>query len=221
MKSILLVTLLSCSTTVAFGQGQVQFRNYVTSTTPAIDAPVYFSVSGPLLDSSNPLWRAALIGGPTTATVASWRGPGTLQMMFYPATDGTTTISWVTFRSGTTPPAAPGYVATGLSAARAVPGVDWGGTALVQMVAWQGNFTTWQDAWSAFQWGYPDVLIGMSNPLTLKLPSSPSDLNATYLWGLNSFAIFPVPEPTTFALAGIGVGALLMCRGRKGFACRG
>ncbi len=213
MKPILLAALLSSATTGAFGQGSVQFWNYYTGTTPAIDAPV--TMWGIPLDSRSPLWRAALIGGPTTATPASSFSAGTLSTMYYPTTAATSTVSWVNFRSGTTPPLAPGYVNCGSYIARAVPGVDWGGTALVQMVAWQGNFITWRDAWNAFQSGVPGVLIGWSNPLTLKLPSSPTDPNFTYLWGLNSFDIGFVPEPTTFALVALGVGAMLIFRRRN------
>ncbi len=216
MKTKLLAVVLSCVVAGAFGQGQVQFRNYFTGTTPNVDAPVYSSDYGIYLDSSNPLWRAALIGGPTTATPASAQTPGTLQMMFYPTTAATSTISWVNFRSGTTPPAAPGYVAYGSTVARAVPGVDWGGTALVQMVAWEGDYTTWAEAYAAAVVGTPPVQIGWSNPLILKLPSGPTDPNYTYLWGLQPFAIASiiVPEPGVLSLAGLGAVALLMFRSR-------
>ncbi len=216
MKKLLLTAVLIGTSACAFGQGWVQFRNFYAGTSPAVDAPVrLLSPTGQLLDSSNNLWRAALIGGPTTGTAASLSTAGTLQMMFYPTTAATSTISWVNFRSGTTPPAAPGYVAYGSSVPRAVPGVDWGGTALVQMVAWQGNYTDWASAWDAANRGVADVLIGFSNPLTLKLPSSSTDPNFTYLWGLNSFFIAPIPEPTTFALAGLGAAALLIFRRRS------
>ncbi len=194
MKPTLLIALLSCATTGAFGQGWVQFRNYYTGTTPPVDAPVYIEGDGRVNGLDNPLARAALIGGPTNATPASWVGPGNLSMMFYPATSALSTISWVNFRITNGIPNDGGYVAYGSYVARAVPGVDWGGTALVQMVAWQGKFNTWQDAWTAAQTD-PNVYIGFSYPLTLKLPSSPFDSNYTYLWGLHSFYIAPVLEP--------------------------
>lgn len=200
MKRILAFLLLGCSGTDALAQGCVQFRNYYTGTPPPINAPVHFGWDiGLRPDSSNPLWRAALIGGPTTAMAASLQTPGTLQMMYYPVNS---TITWANFRSGSTPPAAPGYVNTGSAAARAVPGVDWGGTALVQMVAWQGNYNTWAEAFAAWQSAAPGVLIGISNPLTLRLPSASTDPNCTYLWGLNSFSLGgmtpPPPPPTPY-----------------------
>ncbi len=185
MKTLAVALLLCCSCVDSLAQGVVQFRNYRTNTIPPIDAPVYLD-GVTRLDASNPLWRAALIGGPTTATPASLSSAGTLQMMF--GTGANSTISWVNFRSGTTPPIAAGYVNCGSAFGRAVPGVDWGGTALVQMVAWQGAYTSWAEAYSAWRSGMPGVRIGFSNPLTLQLPSSYTDLNVTYLWGLQSFS---------------------------------
>jgi hypothetical protein len=209
MKKLLLTALLSFVTVGVFAQGVVQFRSFYASSTPPVDARVTLADGTTLLDNSNPLWRAALIGGPTTGTPANVAGGvmGNLALMYNPTT---TTLTWTGFR------AAPnqGYVAV-VNVARQVPGVDWGGTALVQMVAWQGNYTTWADAFAAWQAGTPDVLIGASNPLTLTLPSGPTSPTLTYLTGLNGFSIVPVPEPTTFALAGLGAAALLIFRRRN------
>ncbi len=196
-KTLVLTGLLSFWCVSSLAQGWVQFRNFYTGTTPPIDARVSFFWGG-APNASNPLWRAALIGGPTTATPASYNGPGTLQMMFYPGTGANSTISWVNFRSGSTPPIADGYVNIGSTPARAVPGVDWGGTALVQMVAWQGNYNTWEEAYAALQSGVPDVFVGFSNPLTLILPSSATSPVLTYLWGLQPFSfgsMTPPPSP--------------------------
>ncbi len=194
MKTLAIAAvLLCCSCVSSVAQGCVQFMNYWTSTAPPVDAPVYFEWDSTLRpDASNLLWRAALIGGPRTATAASFNGPGTLQMMYYPADS---TLTWVNFSSGFTPPAAPGYVDTGSAVARAIPGVDWGQEVLVQMVVWQGNYNTWTEAFAAAQLGTPDVLIGFSNPLPLRLPTSSTDVNLTYLWGLNSFSLGGMPPP--------------------------
>lgn len=186
MKIIIVtVCLVAFTWGAALGQGMVQFRNYYPATTPPIDAPVALS-SGQRLNGSNPLWRAALIGGPTSATPASSESPGTLPMLHSPSDAA---LTWVNFRSGTTPPIADGYVNTGSRAARVIPGVNWGEIALVQMVAWQGDYNTWAEAYAAWKAGTPDVLLGFSNPLTLRLPPGSTSPDLTYLWELNSFTI--------------------------------
>ena len=214
MKTTLLTVLLSCTAISAFAQGVVQFRTFDASSTPPVDARVYLDwYGGTPLDNSNPLWRAALVGGPTTGTpyeVRIFSGhfiEGNLQMLYNPVN---TTLSWVNFRA---PPNA-GYVNVA-AANRLVPGVDWGGTALVQMVAWQGNYTTWADAFAACRAGVPGVLAGVSNPLTLTLPTGPTSPNLTYLVGLRSFGIGPTPEPGACALAMTALLAFLIFRRRN------
>ncbi len=222
MKTTLLTMLLTCTASAVFAQGVVQFRNLYSSGPVNIDARVSMAHWNgdpfALLDNSNPLWRATLLGGPTTATPANvptcYPGAGgqlqmgTLTQLYNPVN---TTISWVNFR------AAPnnGSV-TVANASRVITDVNWGGQALVQMVVWQGNYNTWSEAFNAWLADMTGTVhIGASNPLTLTLPTGPTDPNLTYLVGLQPFPIFPVPEPTTFALAGLGAAALLIFRHRK------
>ncbi len=211
MKTRMLVVLLSCVGIEALGQGVVQFRNYYQSGSTLVDAPVwdYCITHGPL-DNSNPLWRAALIGGPTTGTPANVAGGvmGNLALMYNPVN---TTLTWTGFRA---PPNA-GYV-TVANASRVVPGVNWGGMALVQMVAWQGDYTTWVDAFNAYMAGLPGVLAAASNPLTLTLPTGPTDPNLTYLVGLQGFGFSCLPEPDASTLAALGVAVWSMNRRKKG-----
>lgn len=202
MKTKLLLFLLSCLATGALAQGQVQFRTFVlgTGSIPLVDAPV-----GPLNEDQTQ-WRAALLGGPTTLTPASLWGPstaGTLPMLRHPTIP---TVTWTTFSGSPLT----GYVSSS-NTAREVPGVDWGGMALIQMVAWDGPYNSWVDAFNAAMTD-PNVRIGVSNPLLLTLPSGPGDPNVTYLVGLQGFDIDVVPEPSTFALAGLGIAAVLFFR---------
>ncbi len=211
MKTTSLVPLLLCFSLGASAQGVVQFRTSYSGTTPPVNAQVFYGLYGynltPLSDA-NRNWRAALIGGPVTSTPANvpWSHPGNggglsmgnLQTMYNPTV---TTLTWTGFSAP--PNAGYVYVSPG-TAGRAVPGVDWGGTALVQMVAWEGNYNTWQDAFSAFINGTDaNIRIGASNPLMLTLPPGPASPTLTYLVGLQSFTI-TVPEPAGFALAALG-----------------
>ncbi len=187
LKTLWAAVVLVCSCWSGFCQGVVQFRNYWAFSTPPVDAPVYYDFVGGLpLSGDNPYWRAALIGGPTDAKPASTSSAGTLSAMYSPVN---TTLSWVNFRSGSTPPIASGYVAYGATPQRVVPGVDWGQTAMVQMVAWEGPYTSWVDAWTAVASGATGVRVGWSNPLLLPLASSMYDTNLTYLCGLQPFAL--------------------------------
>lgn len=69
MKKLLITLLLVGTTTAAFAQGQVVFKNYATGSFGTINAPIYLTtVGGTKLNSSNTLWRAAIVGG------AAWRG---------------------------------------------------------------------------------------------------------------------------------------------------
>ncbi|HEY5915271.1 MAG TPA: PEP-CTERM sorting domain-containing protein [Verrucomicrobiae bacterium] len=216
MKRSLFTLFLSCAAMGAFAQGEVQFRNFYSQSTPPVDARVYlYNLDVTPGDYAG--LRAALIGGPTTGTPAnvpgSWSGAGplaalgSLALMYNPTI---TTLTWTGFR------AAPneGYVAV-VNVPRTVLGVDWGGTARVQMVSWYGPFNTWVEAFSAWEAGTPGVGVGASNPLTLTLPSGPTDPNLAYLTGLQSFVVMIIPEPTTFALAGLGAAALLHFRRRN------
>ncbi len=215
MKTHILIPILSCAAFGAFAQGQVQFLNFFqgTGTTPLVDARVFFADGTTPLDNSNPLWRAALLGGPTNLRPAN-ANPGlgkpfdlgTLPMLWNPTT---TTLTWVNFQGAPNQ----GYVASPpRSGAREVEGVDWGGTALIQMVAWQGPYVTWTEAFTAFNSGDPRALIGTSNPLTLTLPDSPNDPRLTYLVGLQSFSLQYAPEPGSFGLAIIGAAVLMLRR---------
>ena len=208
---MLVPALLAVCVASARAQGLVQFKNYVPSTTPSIDAPVYLDeVGGTKLDSAYAsTFRAALIGGPTTsqpAVLDFWNNiyiVGNLAMTYHPAN---TALTWVGFRSGTGVNGA-GYVNTGSSAARVVPGVDAGAPAIVQLVVWSGAADTWMGAFVAAQ-SDPTVKLGVSNPLTLVLSSPAGD--PTYLWGLQPIAMH-VPEPNALVLSAL---AALLLGGR-------
>ena len=214
------VTLLVCGLLSALGQGSVEFRNYLDlgsgGVSPSIDARVSNSVTGRWLDSAEGVFRASLIGGPTTNAIStSYRTLGNLAMCFSPYD---TTVTWVGFNSSpqtATGADAVGYISVGShhAAQRAVPGAPYGEPATLQMVAWSGNYNTWQEAWTAAQ-SRPEVLIGFSAPLLFYWP--PPDAPAPYyLFGLNGFSIGPVPEPSGLALFGWASLTVLVARNRR------
>lgn len=219
MKKILTLAALAGLSLSAFGQGQVIFNNRATAATPPVQSPFYIdSIGGTLMSGSDTTLRAALLGGATTLTPANIPGSrtnsaggsvaaqGTLSLLASPATGAT----WATFRTGTLA----GYVAVGTDSARD-SGLVYGSTGLFQVVAWNGGYNDWASAYAAWLQGTPGVRIGASNPMILPVSLSPTDTSVPTLTGLESFSIVGVPEPSTFALVGLGAAALLIFRRRK------
>jgi hypothetical protein len=71
--------------------------------------------------------------------------------------------------------------------------------------------STWTLALTVVMSGYGSG-IGKSNPLNLTLVGTGSPPN---LVSLQRFNLIPAPEPSTFALAGLGTAVLLIFRPRE------
>jgi len=218
MKKLLVLSILASTAASVLAQGIVTFQNLDTGA--GIRSPIYLlTVGGALPSGTDTSLRAALLGGPTGTAAAFIAGSrtnqsgqvssqGSLSLL----ASGASGATWTTFRTGT----AGGFVGVGSDSGRVVTGQDWGTTAEVQVVAWNGGYNTWAQAYAAWQAGTPGVLIGASNPINLTLPAGPTDPNLAKLVGLESFAMVPnVPEPTSFALAGLGAAAMMIFRRRK------
>lgn len=205
MKKLLTLAALASLTLSAFGQGQVLFNNRATSATPPLNSPIYLDVVGGVkLEGAT--YRAALLGGAVGSVATSLSGIGNLATLASPNSGAT----WVTFRTGGT---FGGAVAVGSDGARILPTVAYGQSAVLQMVAWAGNYTTWADAYAAGM--AAQTKFGWSNPITITTSTSLTDPNLPVLQGLNSFAITLVPEPSSMALLGLGAAALMIFRRRN------
>lgn len=192
----------------AFGQGTILFQN--RDLAYDINAPVY--IGQPILiDGADPLWRAALLGGPLDS-VAAFPGHslGTLAMLASPDTGAT----WVGFGTGSDA----GYINIGSDTKRIVPGVNWGEEGLFQMVVWHGNYTTWEEAFNATK-DDPNGVIGASFPVLVRLPSGPdvSDNLQARLFYLDSFSI-EIPEPSGVVYLLLGAIGWFLVRGRNSTA---
>lgn len=105
-----------------------------------------------------------------------------------------------------------GFVSGGT---RTITGIAPGGAADVAMRAWSKAAGATYEA--ALATGNPAYLAGTSPTLSLAATGNPSAIPpgaAVSLAGLQSFAVTPVPEPSTIALGVLG-GAALLLRRRK------
>jgi hypothetical protein len=86
--------------------------------------------------------------------------------------------------------------------------------ATFEMVAWDnstGNYATWTQA--SVAWLAGTIAAGKSGAFTLAAIGGTSNV-APYTT-IPSFNLYMVPEPTTFALVGLGAAALMIFRRRK------
>jgi hypothetical protein len=83
------------------------------------------------------------------------------------------------------------------------------------MVAWDnssGLYSTWAQA--SVAWAFGLIAAGNSGPFNVSAIGGTQN-SAPTLTGLQSFNLYFIPEPTTFALAGLGASATLIFRRRK------
>lgn len=100
-----------------------------------------------------------------------------------------------------------------------IPGLAAGQSGSFIVKAWSGNFATYEAA-AAGGAAYGGVSAAFSNPTggvpdpVTQVPGLPAPLSGfTSPLSVNTLAV--IPEPSTLALAGLGLGALLMIRRRK------
>jgi len=208
-KLILAGCAVSCAVSV-FAQGTIVFNNRVVG---SVVAPVYnVNPADPTTAQSGNTQSGfpvgtTVYGGATLSgagfTAQLWGAPGANQAVtsLVPATGYGT----AGFRTG----AAAGLWTTSTDAA-IIPGAGEGSVATLQVRAWDnaGGTVTTYDAAKLQGLAYGSSALFNSQPLGGV--SAPPNLV-----GLTSFSLVAVPEPSTFALAGLGAVALLIFRRRK------
>jgi hypothetical protein len=208
MKKLLLTSFGLALATVAFGQGTVRFSNVSADLSSPPDRLVRFGTnlatqgawttnSGPVVNWGSHSYRAQLYYGASTAT------EGQLIPL---------TAAPALFRSSTTT-AEPGTWAPGN---RTFVGFDTGATVNIQVRVWDNFYGSTFELGSAN--GDPANLIGRSGIFQYTIPTDPLASPAAFVltgFGVSGpFVLVPVPEPTTLALAGLGIAGLLIFRRR-------
>jgi hypothetical protein len=199
MKKLLLsLTAGVLSVATMYGQGRVNFNNQSTFNTAdaiTIGTPNMGAVGG---------LAGQGIGGDKYSVQLRWAaGTITTQQAFDAAvTAGTTSAAFTgaAFLANTGPLANfSGFFDAGTVANVGAP----------------GTFT--MQTWAWYSVGNPNWVTatgnrGASQLFTVNVTASPTPVNSTVFPG---FIVTAVPEPSTFALAGLGAAALLLFRRRK------
>jgi hypothetical protein len=87
-----------------------------------------------------------------------------------------------------------------------------GVSAVVQMRVWPTSFGSWGNAVAAFNGGMPGVFLGASPAFVLDNIGGGIPPIAPPQYAGVSFALGPVPEPSSVALFGLGLGWLVVRR---------
>jgi len=182
MKKLIYVAALLVTSLSAYAQGTINFNNRIVGT---VVSPV-FDVGGTVALSGAAFFAQLYAGaaGTADANLVAVGAP-------------------TTFRTG----AGAGFV-NAISEV-VVPGVAVGGTARVQMRAWDATYPTYAAAFAA-----GNAKLGSSTAFDVSPlggPGSPPAVPAS-LSGLTSFSLTQVPEPSTIALGALGIAALLFRR---------
>jgi len=223
MKKLLTIAALIGAASVSFGQGYVSFFNGSTSRVSTN------SVADAHTGGSTPVLHAAIAGGvagyyyalvvaPTTTTtidptLAGWSFSGSY------GTNTATAGRMAGFNNADLVGASVAGFAAGTTANFAV--VSWSasvGTTYAQALAWWNNGNPFQNEAIGVMYNF-----GIS-AIATGVGVAPSGGPYNDVWGASSSGLIQgmvlgsylnVPEPSTFALAGLGAAALLIFRRRK------
>jgi hypothetical protein len=205
MKKLLLTSFGLALATAAFAQGTVRFSNVSADLGNRDNRLLFYAPgngpwgtnNGPVVNYGTVSLRAQLYYGASTASEGSL-----IPLTAAPAT----------FRSSTTT-AEPG---TWFPGNRTFTGFDQGATVAVQARIWDNQYGSTYEL--AVANGPSTALFGKSAIFQYTVPTDPLAPPSAFLWaGPNfiGFSVQTIPEPTSLALAGLGIAGLLIFRRRK------
>jgi hypothetical protein len=204
MKKILITAAATLLTVAAFAQGTVNFANASTTAGLTGDHNVRFgpTVSAPLVAGA--LVSSNYAGADLTGLRATlYYGVGISDLSQMAQAVGTT---GATFKNSTSATAGSWFTKTAT-----LETVPLGTTANLIVVVWDSKLSADPRSGAAMA-----GIWGASAPFAYTPPAGSTPAPAEFLMtGLQPFTIGIVPEPTSFALAGLGAAALLIFRRRK------
>jgi hypothetical protein len=204
-KLAILISTVALGTLSAFAQGNIAFANTGTGQ--------------PLMISALPNGSGATPLGTNAQSVALGAGPGQVQVRLYVGTNGNA----ATFDPITALPTS-GLVLVGTvnnltSTASGAQGGFSGGNPFPLPAPFDGSFQVQFYYWAGNLNGVNPTHIGHSALITgYNLAVGAAPVNPTFGTAgptTPGFTLVPIPEPSTFALCGLGAAALLLFRRRK------
>jgi len=221
MKKQLIIAALAVATSLsAFGQGYVSFastKNQGAWYGPSSQAPGSAAALGNAGITVGFMWAAqgsvptvGSSGTPTNSSVI----PNWAQILgdpaFHFATNGSTLVSVAVNNSGLAQGGWGYNPGAGAGASFALAGSTAGATYTFLTVAWNSTYA------NPFLAAANSSFVGFSNPFNYSTGTDAGAAVSSFAAsGQNAFGVQPIPEPATFALAGLGAAALLVFRRRK------
>jgi len=213
MKKILTIAALMGAASLSFGQGTVNFSAGASTATR-------------ISTNSAP-------GGPSTGAILQARDSYYFALFVAPSTTGTNAPS------GPYDPTLNGFQFTGILGTNSgvlgrmtgngatdnpiVNGFPLGSTATFTVVGWSSNIgNTWAQAESWFAAGFNQTGFWGNSAVATGVQMGGGATPAGVIFGANpgqiagfTLGMQPAPEPTSFALAGLGAAAMMIFRRRK------
>jgi len=211
MKKLILTTIVTAATVAAFAQGTVNFSNLSTALTSPPDRLIRFGPGGS--------------GTQAAGNPANTNAIGTLiaQLYYGSSTAPAASLLAVSTAPATLRSSTSANAGTWFGGTRTLTGFAAGDTVSLQVRIWDISKGTDYNALDLSPAVYAANALGFNwygesavfqYTITTNPTPAPSEFNMANFAGF-SLTFVGVPEPSTFALAGLGAAALMFLRRRK------